>query len=64
MNIPVDFKKKFQSLMHVSEYDEFISALHEPRVGLKLNRLKIGISQWLRITPLGQTLSLTKDSSG
>ena len=49
--------------MHVSEYDEFISALHEPRVaGLRVNRLKIGISQWLRITPFrADTVPWTKD---
>jgi NOL1/NOP2/sun family putative RNA methylase len=52
MNFPYDFEKKFQSLMSQSEFDEFWSALHEPRVsGLRVNRLKLDLLRWQEITP-------------
>lgn len=52
MNFPNDFKKNLQSLMGLSEFDEFMSALHEPRVsGLRVNRLKLDLSRWHEITP-------------
>lgn len=52
MNFPTDFEKKFKSLMSLSEYDEFKSALNEPRVaGLRVNRLKIDLSRWLELSP-------------
>lgn len=38
--------------MNISEYDDFISALHQPRVtGLRVNRLKLPVSHWYEITP-------------
>lgn len=52
MNFPIDFEKKFQTLMNLSEYDEFISALHQPRVaGLRINRLKLDLPHWHEISP-------------
>lgn len=52
MKIPQDFEKKFRSLMNLSEFDEFISALYEPKVaGMRINRLKVNLSQWHEITP-------------
>jgi NOL1/NOP2/sun family putative RNA methylase len=52
MNFPGDFEKKFLSLMSISEFDEFWSALHEPKVsGLRVNRLKLDLPQWYEICP-------------
>lgn len=52
MNFPRDFEKKFLSLMNLSEFDEFWSALHEPKVsGLRVNRLKLDLPQWYEICP-------------
>ncbi len=52
MNFPIDFEKKFQSLMSLSEYDEFMSALHQPKVsGLRVNRLKVHMARWHEISP-------------
>lgn len=52
MKLPPDFKKKFQNLMNLSEFDEFISALYEPKVsGLRINRMKVSLSRWSEISP-------------
>lgn len=52
MQMPLEFEKKYQSLMAPSEYSEFIESFSKPRIsGLRVNRLKIDISKWLDMSP-------------
>lgn len=52
MNLPGEFKKKYQQLMEPGEYSDFLESFSRPKIsGLRVNRLKIDVSQWLEISP-------------
>lgn len=52
MNLPDEFKKKYQQLMEPGEYSDFIESFSKPKIsGLRVNRLKIDISKWIEISP-------------
>jgi len=52
MNLPDEFKNKYQQLMKPGEYSDFIESLSKPKIsGLRVNSLKIDISKWIEISP-------------
>lgn len=52
MRLPLEFEKKYESLMTPGEYNDFIASLYETKkTALRVNRLKIDIPKWLDISP-------------
>lgn len=55
MNLPEAFKEKMKALLG-SEYEAYIKSYEEPRAyGLRINRAKISVEEFLRITPFHLT---------
>ncbi|OBZ12915.1 RsmB/NOP family class I SAM-dependent RNA methyltransferase [Bacillus sp. FJAT-26390] len=53
-NLPRNFTKKMEKLLG-DEYDKFMSSYDAPRVyGLRINRLKLGVEQWKKLSPMGE----------
>jgi len=52
MRLPVEFLNKMKALLGDEEYAEFIESYNKPRhYGLRVNTLKIGLEEFLKISP-------------
>ncbi|MBD2872812.1 RsmB/NOP family class I SAM-dependent RNA methyltransferase [Paenibacillus arenilitoris] len=52
-NLPRKFTEKMEKLLG-GEYDKFMSSYDAQRVyGLRINRLKLGMEEWMRLSPFG-----------
>jgi len=63
MKLPMEFLDKMRGLLGESEFDEFLKSYEMPRYnGLRVNTLKIGVEDFLRISPFRlEPIPWTKD---
>jgi len=53
-NLPRNFIEKMEKLLG-DEFDHFMSSYEAPRVyGLRINRLKLGVEQWRKLSDMGE----------
>lgn len=53
MKLPEEFLHKMQELLDEEEMQEFLASYQQPRLyGLRVNTLKVGIEEFLRISPM------------
>ncbi|WP_339203510.1 RsmB/NOP family class I SAM-dependent RNA methyltransferase [Paenibacillus sp. FSL K6-3182] len=53
-NLPRNFTEKMEKLLG-DEFDSFMSSYDAPRVyGLRINRLKLGVEQWKKLSDMGE----------
>lgn len=63
MNLPIEFKSKMKKLLSKNEYNEFIDSFDKDYfVGIRVNRLKISVEEFKKITPFElKEIPWTKD---
>ncbi len=63
MKLPIEFSDRMKALLGEAEFNQFLESFHKPRYyGLRVNTLKISVSEFLKIVPFKpEPVPWTKD---